>query len=445
MVVGWTGPNGFTSSILSPAVTDAGAYILTITNQANGCLKKDTVDIASNQVLPNASAGADSTINCSEPSVSLIGSGSSTGPNFTPLWSGPGINGSNQGVYNPVVNLPGTYTITITNSTSGCTSTDAVVVDINTTQPAANAGADQFLTCTNQNGVTLSGSGTPAGVTFLWSGPGIGANNEAQQSPIVTQSGTYTLQVTNPVNGCTHTDEVIVTQDANVPTADGGPDFTLNCTVNAVNFDGSGSTSGAGIVYSWTGPGISGGNSSAQSPSGITVPGTYNLTVTNTTNNCKNTDVVVVDIDTQNPTANGGAGLISNCYNAATDTIDASGSSAGSIYTYNWSGPGITPANQNLQNPIINNQPGLYSLTVTNSDNTCTAVDQVQVNADLTAPTADAGTDKTIDCVVTSTLIGGASSSVIISHTCGQALASRQLMRLRYRQMWLCLALTTSW
>lgn len=411
MGVAWVGPNGFTSTNITPVVNEAGTYVLTITNQLNGCVKSDSVVVASNQVLPVASAGADSTITCGQPSVMLIGAGSSSGQMFTPLWTGPGINSTNQNQYNPEVDAQGSYTLLITNTTNGCTSTDAVLVDINIAQPSAEAGSDQLLTCTSQNGVMLSGNGTPSGVAYLWTGPGIGANNESQQSPIVTQSGLYTLQVTNPVNGCTSTDSAIVNQDASVPVANGGDDHVLNCSVNTVSFNGSGSSSGADIFYNWSGPGISGTNVSAQSPSGIAVPGTYNLTVTNTANNCINTDIVVVILDIQAPTANAGSDLILNCYNNAVDTLDGNASSFGSIYAYSWAGPGIVSGDENLQNPVVNNQPGLYELTVTNNNNTCTAVDQVMVVADLSAPTANAGVDNIIDCVTLSTPIGGASSS----------------------------------
>ncbi len=407
----WTGPNSFTSSIAQPSVNVAGTYILTVSNPANGCLKKDTVLIASNQLPPTASAGADSTINCAQPSVFLIGGASTVGQNFTATWTGPGINPGNANQYNPEVDQAGNYTLVITNTISGCTATDQVLVNLNTALPTADAGTDQLLTCTSTNGVMLNGSGSsPATVTYLWSGPGIGANNETQQNPIVTQPGTIILVVTNPGNGCTSTDQTIVTLDANVPTANGGPDQVLNCSVNTVNFDGTGSTTGPGLIYNWSGPGISGTNVTAISPTGLTLPGTYNLTVTNTNNQCVNTDVVVVVLDIVQPTADAGNPLVLNCFNNATDTLDASGSSLGSIYTLLWSGNGLTPGSENTVNPVINNQSGIYTLTVTNIDNTCTSTDQVNVVLDLLAPTADAGIDKTIDCVVTNAVIGGNSS-----------------------------------
>jgi hypothetical protein len=408
----WSGP-GITPANQNqpnPSINQQGTYILAVTNTENSCVRRDTVMVASNQVLPTANAGADSTITCAETSVTLVGSGSSSGAGFSATWSGPGINAGNQNLYAPVVNQAGNYTLTILNTASGCSATDNVSVTVNTTLPTANAGTDQMLTCNNPNGVTLLGSGSPATITYLWSGTGIGANNATQSTPLVTQPDTYTLQVTNTVNGCTATDQVLVTQDANVPVANGGQDLTLNCAVNSVSINGSGSSAGAGITYQWAGPGISGANASAQSPANLTMPGTYNLTVTNTNNNCFNTDIVVIQIDTIRPTANAGSALVLNCFNNAIDTLDASASSTGSIFSLIWNGPGITPANQNSAHPVINNQPGTYTLTVTNTTNTCTASAQVAVTADVTPPTADAGLDKIIDCVTTSTSVGGNSS-----------------------------------
>lgn len=407
----WTGPNSFTSVVAQPSVNEAGTYILTVVNTLNNCSQNDTVVVTADQVLPMALAGADSTITCAEPSVTLVGGSSSFGADFTATWSGPGINAGNSTLYNPTVDQQGSYTLLITNTVNGCTATDGVIVDLNTTLPTASAGADDVLTCTNPNGVTLNGSGTPANVTYLWTGPGIGANNETLPNPTVTQPGTYVFVVTDAVNGCTATDQVEVSQDANVPTAIGGADQVLNCSVFSVDFDGSGSTTGAGIIYNWSGPGISGANATAISPTGLTVPGTYNLTVTNTNNSCVNTDVVVIVIDTIQPTANAGNPLILNCFNNAVDTLDASASSLGSNFSLLWTGPGITAGNENAVNPVVDNTPGLYTLVITNTVNTCTATDQVNVAIDVVAPIADAGVDQIIDCVTTATNIGGSSSA----------------------------------
>ncbi|MCK6694629.1 MAG: hypothetical protein L6Q97_21340, partial [Thermoanaerobaculia bacterium] len=408
----WTGPAfpPADPTLPNPTVNQPGTYILSVTNPVNGCIKSDTVVVNASLSPPSADAGADKIITCATTSVVLGGNGSSQGPNFQAAWTGPGINAGNINQFTPTVDASGNYVLTITNLTNGCTTTDAVTVNLDIDAPTADAGTDQTLTCITTAGVTLSGSGTPAGISYFWSGPGIGANNETQQNPQVTQEGLYTLVVTNPVNGCTSTDQVEVFQDANVPDADAGADLVLDCLTSTVDIDGSGSATGPDIVYEWTGPGITPGNMNDQSPAGITLPGTYNLTVINTTNNCENTDIVVISIDTIAPTANAGPDLILNCYNAGADTLNASASSSGANFTYNWTGPDINPGNQTAPKPIVS-LPGNYDLVVTNTKNHCTSTDQAIVSDDQAPPVADAGADKIIDCVVVSTTIGGNSSA----------------------------------
>lgn len=408
----WTGP-GITAAnqnLPTPNVTQPGTYILTATDPVNGCAKSDTALVDASLIPPVVNAGADQTLTCTITSVALGGSGTSQGTNFQLVWAGPDITPGNINQLNPVVGAQGNYTLTITNTINGCTATDAVLVGINTQIPSADAGSDQTLTCTTLNGVTLAGNGTPANVSYLWTGPGIGINNETLAMPQVSQPGNYTLLVTNPLNGCTQTDNVVVLQDANVPTASAGPDLNLNCTINSVDLVGTGSSTGPNIIYQWTGPGITPLNTSQLSPSGIALPGNYNLTVIDTSNHCENSDIVVVSIDTLLPAADAGQDLVLNCYNNGADTLDAAASSTGPNFTFSWTGPGITPANQTATAPVVA-APGIYTLTITNVKNNCTATDVVSVADDQATPVADAGTDKTINCVSTSTAIGGNSST----------------------------------
>ncbi|MBK8429342.1 MAG: hypothetical protein IPL27_26825 [Lewinellaceae bacterium] len=408
----WTGPGitGANQNQVMPVVTMGGTYNLTVNNTNNGCSASDMTLITEEVDLPTALAGADSTLNCAVLNITLNGSGSSQGANFTAGWTGPSINAGNQGSYNPQVNLPGTYTLTITNTTNNCSATDQVIISQNNTLPTVSAGNDLILTCTTPNGITLNGSGSPATITYLWNGPGINAGNATVANPLVNDPGTYNLIVTNTVNQCSATDQVEVTEDSGVAMADAGADLTLTCSVTSVNIDASASTTGAGIEYLWTGPGIAGANATAQNPQGITLPGTYNLTVTNIGNSCSNTDVVVIAIDTIRPLSSAGADLTLNCYNGNSDTLDASASTTGADFTLVWTGPAITPANQNLIKPVVN-QAGTYVVLITNTINNCTASADALVTSDTLSPIADAGADGIIDCANSTASIGGNSSS----------------------------------
>lgn len=408
----WTGP-GITAANQNqpmPTVSSGGTYILTVNNANNGCSTSDTTLITDLVAYPTAQAGNDSTLNCTVLSVVLNGSNSSQGAGFSAAWIGPGINAGNQSSYTPQVNVPGLYTLTITNANNNCTATDNVTISQDIANPTVNAGLDSLLSCTTPNGISLNGSGSPVSITFLWSGPGINASNETLPNPTIVDPGTYTLVVTNTVNHCSASDQVVITEDSSVPTANAGTDLVLNCTATSVNIDASNSSSGANIQYLWSGPGISGANSTVLNPQNINLPGTYNLTVTNVANSCTNTDEVIITIDTLGPISLAGADLTLNCYNNHIDTLDANGSSTGAGFTLLWSGPGITAATQNLPRPVVN-QPGTYVLLITNTANTCTATADALVVSDTIAPVADAGVNQIIDCANSSVPIGGNSSS----------------------------------
>src|SRR6185436_13486709 len=185
-------------------------------------------------------------LNCMITSVTLTGSSTTAGVSYS--WTGPGGFTSTRAT--PSVSAPGTYTLTVTNLANGCSSSDTVAVTQDIALPVANAGADKALNCTITS-VTLNGSSTTPGVSYGWTGPG--GFTSASATPSVNAPGTYTLTVTNSANGCSNSDQVVVTQDTAQPTANAGADKLLNCTIPSVTLNGSSTT--PGVIYSWTGPG----------------------------------------------------------------------------------------------------------------------------------------------------------------------------------------------
>ncbi|MFK8101083.1 MAG: gliding motility-associated C-terminal domain-containing protein [Saprospiraceae bacterium] len=403
----WTGPgiDATNENDQSPTVCADGTYTLLVTNATNGCTATDEVDVTLNVNLPAASAGPDAQLTCTVTSVTLDGSGSATGLFITYLWTGPGIDVSNENDQSPTVNVPGNYVLVVSDASNGCTSTDDVEVTQDITPPTASAGADLVLTCVVTS-VTLDGSGSSTGANFdyLWTGPSIDATNENDQSPSVMMPGTYNLTVTNTATGCTAMDEVEVTLDAGVPVASAGPDSLLTCLVTTIVLDGSGSSVGLDFTYTWTGPGINGGNMNDQNPS-ISLPGTYTISVENTSNGCIEMDEVIITEDVTLPIVAGGPDRILNC-DSTTVTLDGSASVSGANFVYTWSGPGINAGNMNMVNPVVA-VPGNYTLSIENTINNCTATDDVVVTEDLTAANSDAGADQVITCGTTSVTLDG--------------------------------------
>ncbi|MCB0577376.1 MAG: hypothetical protein KDC61_22645, partial [Saprospiraceae bacterium] len=328
--IDWSGPDitPANQNLVSPAVALPGTYILSVTNTQNSCISTDTVLVDENTTPPVASAGQDLHLDCQLTSVVLDGMLSDTGAMIVYMWNGPAINAGNQNEQSPAIDQPGVYTLLVTDAENGCTAQDDVAITQDTVAPIANAGADFTLNCA-QSSLAIDGAASSSGpdFTYLWQGPDINTANFDLQNPVVSDSGTYILIVTNTQNNCTATDEVYVALDADPPAADAGVDQTLTCASDTLQLDGSLSASGAAITYSWSGPGIVQGQQNNASPD-VFAPGNYTLTVLNTLNGCSQTDIVIVGSDFIPPVADAGDDQVLTCANSATGVTLQSGSSS---------------------------------------------------------------------------------------------------------------------
>jgi gliding motility-associated-like protein len=257
----WSPTTSLSSGTGASVTFTAGAstaYTVTGTT-AQGCSSSDAVSVT---VFPAATinAGTDVTI-CQGPTVTLSGSG---GTSYS--WN----NGITNGIAFTPTSGPTTYTVTGTN-VSGCTATDQVIVTINSI-PVINAGIDQTI-CPGET-VTLTGFGATA---YSWNN---GVSNGVAFSPVVTN--TYTLTGTG-ANGCTATDQVIVSIDP-IQNVSAGADFTV-CAGSPATLTGSGAS-----TYSWNNGVL---NGAAFFPNATT---TYTLTGTSAAG-CTNSDQVTISIE----------------------------------------------------------------------------------------------------------------------------------------------------
>lgn len=348
----WTGPNGFTSNQQNPlgvsVPSAAGNYVYEVSVQ----LASGQPIVSSTTVLvvdPQVNAGLDQTV-CAGSPVTLSGSLATT---YT--WD----NGVTDGV--PFVPLAsGVYTVV--GSTSGCTSTDQVVVNV-TPLPVVFAGNDVAL-CTGAS-VVLTGTG--AGLS--WDN---GITDGISFVPVVTTN--YTL--TSTVNGCTSTDVVTVSVNP-LPVANAGPDQAV-CLGSAVTLNG------VGPNPTWTG-GIT--NGLAFTP---TVTTTYTLTVVDG-NLCTSSDDVTITI---NPYPVINAGPDQTVCSGTAVTLSGSG---GTAYTWSngvFNGLAFVPA------------VGTVTYTVTDNNPTgCSGSDQVTVTVNP-LPIVNAGNDTLICSGVSIALFG---------------------------------------
>jgi hypothetical protein len=382
----WTTNNGNIVSgentLNSCVVSAPGTYQLLVLNTSTACTAIATVTVTANTLQPVAQTAGANPLSCNQPQATLSGAGSSTGTNIQYLWTTIGgniVSGAN--TLTPVVNAGGSYILSVTNNANGCVDKDTVVLLANTTPPNASATAGE-INCVNTS-VTLQGNSTTPNATYAWSGPA--GYSSSEQAPVVSNTGTYQLVVTNPANGCTQSASVQVVQNNTPPEAqaNGG---TLTCAATAVMLSGGSNVPGS--TFAWTGP--NGFSSNEQNPQ-VGSAGNYELVVTGT-NGCTSSAAAIVNQNTTAPTASAGNNASLNCA-AATVVLNGTASSTGSQFSYEWSTMnGNILSGANTLTPTVNSA-GTYSLVVTNANNGCNSEANVTVfqappaTAEITAQT----------------------------------------------------------
>ena len=398
------------ATTLNDCVVDtAGIYSLTVTNTENGCTAIEFVSVGENTTPPVVMASVQDSIDCSNPSINLSGAGSSTGPNASYEWTGPGIvNGTT--TLAPEVDEGGLYILTVTNDNSGCTASDSVTVLESTTPPVVDILPPDTLTCVVEM-LELDATGSSQGNNFSFSWQTTGGNivsGANTLTPTIDEAGSYTLTILDFVNGCSDMVSITVVEDTDTPLAEAGDPVTLDCDSSPEFLDGTGSTSGVGYSTTWTtnGGNILNGNTTLMPE--VNAAGMYILTVENLQNGCTAIDSVSVQQDGNAPTATAIANDTLDCVTFDL-IIDASGSSTGGNIDIAWTGPGIVSGGMTLM-PTVD-QPGTYTLTLTNQSNNCSASTSVVVVQDTVAPVVEIADPPTFDCLLTTDTLDASESS----------------------------------
>ncbi|MEO6036924.1 MAG: T9SS type B sorting domain-containing protein, partial [Saprospiraceae bacterium] len=127
----WSTPTGHLVSgqtTLTPTVDQPGVYLLTIENNENGCTAMAQIVVDKNVAPPSAEAGPPAELHCHQTEVTLQGS-STTAGTLSFAWStGNGHLQSGTATAHPIVDQPGVYMLTVTDSGNGCIATDVATV-----------------------------------------------------------------------------------------------------------------------------------------------------------------------------------------------------------------------------------------------------------------------------------------------------------------------------
>lgn len=294
---------------LTPTVEGGGNYTLVVTDLANGCTAESVVLVQQDTLAPLVDVAVNQSLNCLLSSITLDGSGSSSGSEFTYNWQtldGNIVSGANGPT--PTVDAGGTYQLMVTNTNNGCNSTLEVPVVADTIAPIADVGTSLTIDCANPV-LTVGGSNTSTGPDFRfeWTTQDGNIVSGATEANVqVDRPGTYTFAVINQSNGCSSTVNALIQLDDEVPVSDAGIDTSLTCYAPSILLGGSATAVGGDIIYEWTtadGQILSGANSINAL---VDLAGVYELRVRDTVNSCESVSEVMV-ANNFPPVANAGA------------------------------------------------------------------------------------------------------------------------------------------
>lgn len=364
LVYTWQGP-GITpanQNLPDPTVTIPGIYVLSVADTLTGCLGLlDTVVVDDLRYDPVALLNTPDTIDCGDPTVTLDGTGSTTGSGVIYAWlgaDGEPMLGENDLVLE--TSSAGTYTLQVVDTLTGCSNTVTAQVVEETTYPEVFIADPDDFTCLVDTVVLSATATAPSGtVSLLWLDEDLqpipGGNTP---SLTATEPGWYYLLVTEAASGCQTLDSVQIQADTLSPIASAGPDTSIDCLSEAVNLDGTASSAGPNFTYEWV---SESGNLYSGTPTPeVDQPGGYVLTVTNLENGCTSTDAVMVNMDDAFLEGVGLTTIDPLCYGEENGQILISGVEGGTPpFLFSLNGGGLSD-----QQSFVGLGAGVYTLSV---------------------------------------------------------------------------------
>ncbi|QMW03938.1 DUF11 domain-containing protein [Spirosoma foliorum] len=437
----WSGPNGFTSNIDSPTLTNAttamsGLYSVTAT-LSTGCSGTNSVNM--NIGLPtiavtSATTGSNTALSgtfCPGSSFGVSTTPSLEGLSATYLWNGPnGFSSTSQSftMTNVTYTMTGTYSVTATLS-GACTGAITASKQIQITKPLVSlysqstdkaSYGNQYCpgTSFDMYPIFFNGpNGFPSSrstLTYQWSGPN-GFTSSAKQPTIPTAStlasGTYnlTVNVSGECSGTYSNAQGItigkpISYISAYPLAGMSPATDTYCpgaTIFLSAYNSIDSTSVAS--YHWKGP--NGFTSSAQRLTLVNattaMSGVYSLT-TVYTGQCAGTRVSFANVIIQSATmqigvfrSNGGGGgtpplCLGNTYRLAPNAMAYNSNDVLTQNSYEWTLPdGSTSTSPSLSiSSASAANAGLYILKTTFGGACASAItrDTASITVGITAP-----------------------------------------------------------
>jgi len=390
----WTTADGFGQVIDAEDQTtlSAGTYDLTITDK-NGCTYNQQYTITEPSQINIAGVVSNITAPNNGGVNATISGGTGVYSNFS--WKDEALVEVGTGEDLSGLDVEGDYTLTVTDNTGCNVSKTFFVQDVRVFSISVTSQTN--ILCKNEatGSVTIGyiNESNPSNVSFLWAP---GGETTATISGLV--AGTYTVQVTDNVDGITgNGDDKVLTRDVEILE----PAINLAGSISQDNvtcYNGSNGlidltvTGGsAPFTYQWKKNGAN--YSTFEDISNLTI-GTYEVTITDDNGCTAQTSTVITQPD---PIAYTIASTSVSCYGGTDGALAIQGLTGGvPDYTYEWSN-GLTSAS------IQSLRAGSYTATVTDANGCKKSISQTvtqpsRISATLTPtmPQCNGGNDGSI-------------------------------------------------
>ncbi|MBX7125340.1 MAG: gliding motility-associated C-terminal domain-containing protein [Cyclobacteriaceae bacterium] len=391
---------------------DGGFYTATVTNTVLQCTSAPiTVQVLNNQVLPVINATPTPSTNCAGTGNGTIAAVVNTGAGttttgYTFAWfqgnntAAPAVAPASGGTSATAIHLTGgqNFTVQVTNSATGCASTQTITLDDNkalpvlTLTPTINDVCDALIGFTGSISSSVTDTNGPANPhVYTWSsGLTMAAPIAGQTSATLAgiNGGFYTATVTNSTLQCTSAPVTVQVLNQQVlPTLTTSVTGSTNCDPALKNGVASltlvnGVAPGASFTYAWyagnTVAGAAIGTNAVLNGVQGGAASTYTLEVTTVSTGCKNTETLnvpdnsVLPVLSINTTSNSVCDptktFAGTTYNGqAVVSVSNIGTGVLSDYDFTWS-TGLTGAGQNTLNNSIH---GAYTVSAKQTSTGC--------------------------------------------------------------------------
>lgn len=374
-------------------INAAGTYTITGFNTTNSFSLTQilNISISGNTFVPTVSIiSSNPALSCAIPSITLLSNAFTSIPsnsgytNNLPVtcsvWNGPFPQITASNTCNYIANVPGVYTLTVTDQNNGCKNSATKIILDNTIYPLLNSPPAFNINCPTPTVVIFPNLiGSVSSNSYTWTAPaGASLGSINSLSTIVNAPGIYTLQASNLMSSCISSVQISVAVCAptfSITNTTGSSSIT--CANPSVNLLGSVANYSLGpLSYIWV------SNSSTLSGASVTItnPGTYLVTSFNTSNSFSLTQLYTINIDTLSPVISAPPSSLIPCL-SNTLAIYPIYSFSNTNLSFNWLVPSSASVSAFNTATIITNSPGVYTVTAIDTINGCQSSGLINVTS----------------------------------------------------------------